>query len=76
MSDPARVPVSVLLPIKNEAANLARCLDSIKWADEIFVVDSQSTDESLAIAREYHDPNTEPEKNCDHYDLTKQENSI
>ena len=37
-----RVPISVLIPIKNEAANLPRCLDCVKWADEIFVVDSQS----------------------------------
>jgi glycosyltransferase involved in cell wall biosynthesis len=48
----ARVPVSVIIPIKNEAGNLLRCLDSIRWADEIFVVDSQSTDGSIAIAEE------------------------
>jgi glycosyltransferase involved in cell wall biosynthesis len=53
MNETAKVPVSVLVPIRNEAANLQRCLDSVKWADEIFVVDSQSTDGSLAIAREY-----------------------
>ena len=46
----ARVPVSVIVPIRNEAANLPRCLSSITWADEIFVVDSQSTDGSIAIA--------------------------
>jgi glycosyltransferase involved in cell wall biosynthesis len=45
-----RVPVSVIIPIKNEAVNLPRCLDCVKWADEIFVVDSQSTDGSIAIA--------------------------
>jgi len=45
-----RVPVSVIIPIKNEAVNLSRCLDCVKWADEIFVVDSQSTDGSIAIA--------------------------
>jgi glycosyltransferase involved in cell wall biosynthesis len=48
-----RVPVSVLIPIKNEAANLARCLSSVEWADEIFVVDSQSTDGSIEIAQEH-----------------------
>ena len=46
----ARVPVSILIPIKNEAANLPRCLASVAWADEIVVVDSQSTDDSAAIA--------------------------
>jgi glycosyltransferase involved in cell wall biosynthesis len=45
-----KVPVSILVPIKNEAANLPRSLASVAWADEIFVVDSQSTDGSQAIA--------------------------
>ena len=44
------VPVSIIVPVRNEAANLARCLDSVKWADEIFVVDSHSTDETAQIA--------------------------
>ncbi|MEY2481297.1 MAG: hypothetical protein QOI04_2224 [Verrucomicrobiota bacterium] len=48
-----RVPVSVLIPIKNEAANLSRCLASISWVDEIFVVDSQSTDGSAQIAQDH-----------------------
>jgi len=46
------VPVSVIIPVKNEAANLPRCLDCVNWADEIFVVDSQSTDGSIQIAQE------------------------
>ena len=45
-----KVPVSILIPIRNEAANLPRCLAAVAWADEIFVVDSQSTDGSPAIA--------------------------
>lgn len=45
-----KVPVSFIVPIKNEEGNLPRCLSSIKWANEIFVVDSQSTDKSVAIA--------------------------
>ncbi|MDQ6764530.1 MAG: glycosyltransferase family 2 protein [Verrucomicrobiota bacterium] len=45
-----RVPVSVVVPIRNEAANLPRCLASVRWANEIIVVDSQSTDGSIAIA--------------------------
>jgi glycosyltransferase involved in cell wall biosynthesis len=46
-----RVPVSIIVPIKNEAASLPRCLDCVKWADEIFVIDSQSTDGSIEIAK-------------------------
>jgi glycosyltransferase involved in cell wall biosynthesis len=45
-----KIPVSVIIPIKNEAANLPRSLASVSWADEIFVVDSQSTDASALIA--------------------------
>ncbi len=50
MSPSDKVPVSVLVPIRNEAANLARCLESVAWADEVFVVDSGSTDGSVALA--------------------------
>ena len=48
-----KVAISFIIPIKNEAANLHRCLGSITWADEIFVVDSQSTDDSAEIATQY-----------------------
>ena len=48
-----RVPVSVVVPIRNEEENLDRCLNSIAWADEIFVVDSASTDASAAIAERH-----------------------
>lgn len=48
-----RVPVSVLIPIKNEAANLPRCLACVSWADEIVVVDSQSDDGSIEIAEKH-----------------------
>ena len=46
----SKVPVSVIVPIKNEAENLSRCLNSVQWAGEIFVVDSQSTDASVETA--------------------------
>ena len=48
-----KIPVSILIPIKNEAANLRLSLPSVAWADEIFVVDSQSTDGSQKIAEEF-----------------------
>lgn len=47
------VPVSVIVPIRNEAQNLPRCLGSVAWADEIFVVDSRSTDASAQIAEQH-----------------------
>jgi glycosyltransferase involved in cell wall biosynthesis len=45
-----KIPVSILVPIRNEADNLPRCLKSVAWADEVFAVDSQSTDGSARIA--------------------------
>ena len=53
MENKSRVAVSVLIPIKNEAANLPRALPSVQWADEIFVVDSQSNDGSIEIAEQH-----------------------
>ncbi|MEQ8976052.1 MAG: glycosyltransferase family 2 protein [Coleofasciculus sp. C1-SOL-03] len=46
----SKVPVSVLIPAKNEEANLPACLASVARADEVFVVDSQSSDRSIEIA--------------------------
>lgn len=46
----SRVPVSVVVPVKNEAANLPRCLASVAWAGEMWVVDSHSTDATAEIA--------------------------
>jgi glycosyltransferase involved in cell wall biosynthesis len=37
----------------NEAANIAAALESLSWADEIVVVDSESTDDTVAIARRF-----------------------
>jgi glycosyltransferase involved in cell wall biosynthesis len=43
--------ISAVIIAKNEESNLPRCLDSIKWVDEIIVVDSGSTDSTEAIAQ-------------------------
>lgn len=48
-----KAPVSVLIPVKNEAENLRSCLPRLTWADEIWVVDSQSTDETAAVAEQF-----------------------
>ncbi len=48
-----RCPVSVIVPVKNEAENLRRCLPALAWADEVFVIDSQSTDDTAGVAAEH-----------------------
>src|SRR6201998_3395409 len=53
MLNTSRVPLSVIVPIKNEADNLRRCLGCVQWADEIFVVDSLTTDGSAEIAERH-----------------------
>jgi glycosyltransferase involved in cell wall biosynthesis len=47
---PRSIPVSVLIPAKNEELNLPACLASVEPAAEVFVVDSQSSDRSVAIS--------------------------
>ena len=49
----SKIPVSVLIPAKNEEINLPACLESLNRADEVFVVDSQSSDHSVEIAKNY-----------------------
>ena len=47
------IPVSVIVAVRNEARNLARCLESLREIGEVYVVDSQSTDATLEIARSF-----------------------
>jgi glycosyltransferase involved in cell wall biosynthesis len=49
----SRSPISVLLPTFNCAKTVRATLESVKWADEILVVDSHSTDDTLDICQEY-----------------------
>ena len=48
-----KVPISIIIPVKNEEKNLKKSLSSVLWADEIFVVDSNSTDKTLEIANDF-----------------------
>jgi glycosyltransferase involved in cell wall biosynthesis len=47
--------LSVTVIAKNEAAEIGAALDSVRWADEIVVVDSGSTDDTVSVARRYTD---------------------
>jgi glycosyltransferase involved in cell wall biosynthesis len=48
-------PVSAIVITKNEADAIGDALASVSWANEIIVVDAESTDETAAIARRYTD---------------------
>lgn len=43
--------LSVIIPCCNEERNIGECIESVRWADEILVVDSFSTDRTVEIAR-------------------------
>jgi glycosyltransferase involved in cell wall biosynthesis len=45
--------LSAIVPVRNEAYNLPRCLESLKSVGEVYVVDSQSTDDTKTIAESY-----------------------
>lgn len=49
----APFPVTVIVAARNEARNLPRCLESLRDAGEVYVIDSQSTDSTVAIAESY-----------------------
>jgi glycosyltransferase involved in cell wall biosynthesis len=45
------LPVSVIVPVRDEARNLPRCLESLADFGEVYVIDSQSTDDTVAVAQ-------------------------
>ena len=48
-----RATIAAVIITKNEQDSLRDCLESLRWVDEIIIVDSGSTDNTEAIAREY-----------------------
>ena len=44
-------PLSVVILTKNESLRLRDCIESVRWADEVLVVDDESTDQTVAIAQ-------------------------
>lgn len=45
--------ISAVVIAKNEQKNISRCLESVKWANEIVVVDDYSLDGTIDICRKY-----------------------
>ena len=50
-----KTKISAVVRTFNEELNIRDCLESLKWADEVLVVDALSTDRTVEIAREYTD---------------------
>ncbi|UPQ88088.1 glycosyltransferase family 2 protein [Vibrio sinaloensis] len=48
-----RATIAAVIITKNEQDSLRDCLESLRWVDEIVIVDSGSTDNTESIAREY-----------------------
>ncbi len=48
-----KAPVSVAIITLNAALMLPRCLESVRWADEVLVLDSGSTDDTVAVATHF-----------------------
>src|SRR6201999_3306086 len=49
----AAIPVTAIVAVRNEAHNLARCLESLRDLGEVYVIDSQSTDATVEIAESH-----------------------
>jgi glycosyltransferase involved in cell wall biosynthesis len=52
---PNKMPLSVVIITKNSAQKIRACLESVKWAAEIIIVDSGSHDDTCNICSEYTD---------------------
>ena len=51
-----RVPLTVVVITKNEQDNIGKCLESVYgWADEIIIVDDESTDRTIEVAKKFAD---------------------
>ncbi len=48
-----KMNVSVVIIAKNEERKIARCLESVRWADDVIVVDGMSTDKTVDIAKSF-----------------------
>lgn len=49
-----KIPVTVLVPTKNEEGRIARCLESTLDFAEVIVIDSQSADRTIDLAKSYN----------------------
>ncbi len=48
-----KIPITIAVITKNEEKRLPSCLESVWWADEILILDDESTDQTIAIAQSF-----------------------
>lgn len=53
MNEPNKI--SVIIITKNEEQNITDCLNSVKWADEIIIIDAESSDNTIELAKKFTD---------------------
>jgi glycosyltransferase involved in cell wall biosynthesis len=53
MNEPNKI--SVIIITKNEEQNITDCLNSVKWADEIIIMDAESSDKTIEFAKNFTD---------------------
>ena len=46
-----KLPISLVIITRNEEKNLKRCIESVPWADDILVLDSESDDKTVEVAK-------------------------
>lgn len=53
MNEPNKI--SVIIITKNEEQNITDCLNTVKWADEIIIIDAESSDSTIELAKNFTD---------------------
>ena len=48
----SKAPITVIIATYNEETNIKACIESVKWCQQIIIVDGSSTDKTVAIAEE------------------------
>lgn len=54
--------LSIIIITKDEEGRIKACLESVKWAEEIIIIDNGSTDNTLEVAKKYTDKIFQAEK--------------
>ncbi|MFH0732430.1 MAG: glycosyltransferase family 2 protein [Candidatus Omnitrophota bacterium] len=72
----SKCALSVVIPTKNCETDIRNCLESVKWADEILIIDGFSTDKTLDICREYTNRIVQYKHKGDYYGVGEEERNI